>query len=50
MHPKFWPECCIRRDHLDNLGIDVRTILKKWGARVWNGFVQLETKYIGRLL
>jgi predicted lipase len=39
-----------QRDHLDNQGIDVRTVLKKWGARVWNGFVQLKTTAIDRLL
>jgi hypothetical protein len=31
MYPKFWPEILKRRDHLEDLGIDERKILKLYG-------------------
>ena len=41
----FGGEDLMERDHLEDLGVDERIILKwiKWDEEVWNGFIWLRT-------
>jgi hypothetical protein len=45
MNKEFWPGNLKERDHLKDLGVDGRTILKwflnKLGGKAWNGFISL---------
>jgi hypothetical protein len=49
----FWLENLKERDHLEVQGIDDRILkwlLKKWGGRVWTGFIWLMIGNSGGLL
>ena len=43
VHTGFWWEDLMERDHLEDLGVDGRIILKwiKWDEEVQNGFLWL---------
>jgi hypothetical protein len=51
---KSWSENLKGRDHLEDLGIDVRIIgeyiIGKWGEKVWAGVTWLRIRTNGRLL
>jgi hypothetical protein len=45
VHTEFWPEKLKARDHLEDLDVDDRVILKRilneLSRRVWTGFIWL---------
>jgi hypothetical protein len=54
MHKIFHLENLTGRDHMENLGIDGKVILgwmlRRWGRRVWTGFIWIGIETSGRLL
>jgi hypothetical protein len=54
MHTKFWYKSLKKRDHLEDLGIDERIILKcvlkKQDGRVWAKFVWLTLRQVASFL
>jgi hypothetical protein len=50
----FWLENLKERDHLEELGIDVKVILEwilgKWGGKMWIGFIWLRIRKQWRAL
>jgi hypothetical protein len=54
MHTEFWLENLEGRNHLGDLSIDERIILKwilkKQGMRMWTGFMWLRIRTNSRLL
>jgi hypothetical protein len=54
MHKKFWSVDVKGRDHLEDLGVDetviLKWILRKYGGKVWIGFIWLRVGISGGLL
>lgn len=54
MHTTFWSENLRERDHLENMGVDERILLKlilmRCGVKVWIGFMRLRILLSGKLL
>jgi len=54
MRKTFRLESLKERDHMEDVGVDGRIVLKwiwvKWGGKVWTGFIWLRIGKIGRLL
>jgi hypothetical protein len=50
VHTGFWWGNLRERDHLENVGIILMWILRKWNKGAWTGLIWLRTGRDGRLL